>query len=145
MKIELDRAGNVLNTFDDTAEAGEWYPDETVIRQETESGSRRGSGPLRISREQSEGWPRRAARRWNVKTMRWESTGGETEQSALEKARKEIQQPLPADATLEQVIARLNSTNVVTVEQEKSRVADKVTISGSDDGERANTVSVRNR
>lgn len=129
MKVELQADGTVLNTYLDDEEAGEWYPDDTVIRQETEAGYPTSTSPMRISRHQPDGWARRAARRWNEKTGRWESTGGPTEKSELEKARAELElPPLPDDASLDDVIKRLNASAVVTADQEKQRI--KVTARG---------------
>lgn len=87
MYIELNPDGSVLNTYD-TNTAGEWYPDDTALIQESVDGLKYSpTFPLRISRlKQSPDWPDRAAREYNTETNLWESTGEPTQETDLEKA-----------------------------------------------------------
>lgn len=121
MKVELDNDGNVLNTLDDDdpSAAGEWYPDDTVIKpadldlmKVVASG-----GVLRIMPPafQAADWPTRAARQWNAGTKSWDATGGQTSESALEKAIRLLRNnpvpdapaDLPASPTTAQVVQQV--------------------------------------
>lgn len=110
MRIEFDAAGNVLNTYD-VGTVGEWYPDDTRIRAETEQGEPRPWGALRISRHQAPDWPHRAARAWNETTRTWEPTGGEPQESDLERAIRLLKNnpvpELPESPTTADVVAQV--------------------------------------
>lgn len=112
MRLEVNARGHVVNEYDDDAQAGEWYPDDTVLAIETPDGSSLGRGPLRVSRHQADDWPDRAARAWNAQTKRWESTGGQPQESDLEKVvrllrNNPIDQLSPSPAPAE-VVAKVN-------------------------------------
>lgn len=114
MRIELNPDGTVLNAWDDDdpSAGGETYPEDTVILQETPGGKRRPNVPPRISRDQAPDWPTRAARQWNETTSLWESTGGQPQESDLERVvrllRNNPVDQLPSSPTAAQIVDKVN-------------------------------------
>lgn len=123
MRLEVNARGHVVNEYDDDAQAGEWYPDDTVLAIETPDGSSLGRGPLRVSRHQADDWPDRAARAWNAQTKRWESTGGQTGETEIERVIRLLRNnpvpDLPANPSAAQVVQHVRVLTQHTEAQRK--------------------------
>lgn len=118
MYIEIDQDGNVLNTDTGQFPGGEWYPDDTVI--EMVSLERReivgSGGVMRIMPPsfQAADWPQRAARQWNATTLEWESTGGQTQETDLERSIRLLENnEVPDTLTDDQVVAYFRHIRVI--------------------------------
>lgn len=83
MIIELDDNGVVLAA---PGKSGDWYPDDTLLAQESAGGRPLAHGPIKISMHQPEGWAERAGRVWQ--DGRWMPTEAmeARRQAAVEKA-----------------------------------------------------------
>lgn len=106
MRIDLKANGSVRNTFEGGSPGdADWYPDDTRFEQ------RGGSGPVWIAHEQPAGWAARAARAWNDVARAWEPTGGEPQESGLERAIRMLREnpvpELPESPTAADVVAQV--------------------------------------
>lgn len=88
MLILFDPSGRHVETA--PAEAGEWYPDDTVLAQEAPDGRRLAHGPIRVSRYQADDWPERAGRVWDEQTGAWLLSGAEPKERPRDRARRQL-------------------------------------------------------
>jgi hypothetical protein len=111
--VEFQSDGTVLNTYaDDSGATGEWFPNDTQIGVESDTGGLGGTGEVRVLSPiwQAADFPQRAARQWNPETRFWDQTGGQPEKTNVEKAIEFLNDnPVPDQPTVDEVVMFLRA------------------------------------